>query len=162
MVLYLVAFVLAFWPKLAGEQARDMWLDAVEVAALEDSMNATAQEMLRLMNIAALESGFRRDAKGKQGELGPWQVMPPAMDYGAKEALRRMRSQGMLGYCGCRSANVMVNVPGGQIPCGELVAHRIDRADLYLMGFEPPRSVTADVATTVAAPATFAEIERAH
>lgn len=121
MTAYLIAFVLTVWPHLTKYQDREMRAIAAEVAATD----GTAQEDLRLMNIAALESGFSRKAVGKMGERGAFQVLG-GKDFSAKEALRRMRVQGMDHYCGCRTT------------CPALVANRIDRADLYRMGFEPP------------------------
>lgn len=144
MAAYLIAFVLANWPTIHGQQERDMRADAEEVAATD----CDAQACLRLMGIAALESGFRRDAVGAAGERGAWQVMPPATSYGAREALRRMRTQGLLGYIGCRRAADVVVIRGTRTTCAAMIAHRIERADLWRMAFDPPREVAAPFATT--------------
>jgi hypothetical protein len=137
---YLVGFVFWFWPGVATtvHQQADMRLDAAEVAATD----CTPSECLRLMNIAALESGFRRDARGKLGECGAWQILDGPCT--AKEALRRMRVQGMLGYIGCRDLESHVVIQGRETTCRDMIAHRVDRADLYRMGIEPPTSRDAE------------------
>jgi hypothetical protein len=63
--------------------------------------DATVDEALQLALSPALESGYERSAVGKLGERGAWQIMPPASSYGAKEALRRLRAQGIYGWMGC-------------------------------------------------------------
>jgi hypothetical protein len=138
MTSYLMSFVLFFWPFVADHprQLRDAILDCEEVAATD----ATPEEALELMGFAALESNFIRDAKGKAGERGAWQVMPPARSYGADEALSRLRRQGTLGYVGCRRSDDMVVIGGVRLTCGAVVAHRVDRAHLYRMAFDPPAS----------------------
>jgi hypothetical protein len=140
MILYLVGFVRAWWPGIHGAQERDMWSVAAEVAALP----TTAGKKLRLMNIAAMESGFRRDARGKLGECGAWQVMPPYRSCGADEALRRMDGQGMVAYVGCRRAEDVVEVRGARVTCAQMVANRVDRADTYRMAFDPPDEPAPD------------------
>jgi len=136
VVAYLIAFVLAFWPAVGKRpyQYKDMKSIAVEVAAL----HTTPNKKLRLMNTAAMESGFRRDAVGKAGERGPWQILG-GHDFSAKEALRRMDEQGMVAYVGCRHIDDAVVLPGGtRTTCRQMIANRIDRADLYSWVFEPP------------------------
>jgi hypothetical protein len=142
MSAYLLAFVVAFFPQFlrSHHSARETRLVLGDIA----STDADALEALTLANIAAMESGFRRDARGKAGERGAFQVMPPAPNYGAAEALRRLRTQGLTHYCGC------------PVSCPELVAHRQDRAVLYRLGFDPPH-----VAAAVPSPAALAEIDRA-
>lgn len=132
---YLVAFVLTFWPSVATHprQFREMRECASEVASLP----TPSRKMLRLMNTAALESGFRHDAKGALGECGPWQILG-GRDCSAREALRRMDEQGLVAYVGCRHAEDHVVIQWTPTTCAELIAHRIDKADLYAMGFDPP------------------------
>jgi hypothetical protein len=65
------------------------------------STDATIQEAKLLASIAVHESGVRPIAHGRAGERGAFQVMPPAPSYGAREALRRLRAQGLEGYAGC-------------------------------------------------------------
>lgn len=58
-----------------------------------------------LTEIALLESGFVIRARGRDGEVGPWQLMPPAparLREQAAEAIRRWRVQGAQGYTGER------------------------------------------------------------
>jgi len=81
-------------------------------------------ECLELANIPFWESGYERTAKGKKGEVGAWQLMPPqpcdprATTCQAREALRRLRVQGIEGYCGCSRWH----------PCSDMVEHRIGAA----------------------------------
>jgi hypothetical protein len=135
---YLLSFVVTFWPHLGRYQQREAVAIAEEVANTQGDV----LEDLTLMNIAAMESGFSRSAVGKAGERGPWQVSTDEgrnHDFSAKEALRRMRTQGMLGYVGCRHAQDEVVLAGVRLTCAEVVAHRVDRAALFRMGFDPSR-----------------------
>jgi hypothetical protein len=145
MTNYLIAFVLWFWPYVASHprQFRDMKLDAIEVAALDTS----AWKKVRMMNIAALESGFIRDAVGPLGERGAWQVYGGS-DYSAKEALRRLDAQGMVGYVGCRSDSDIVRLKGVTTTCAKLIANRVDRANLWIMAVEPPANDVASHSST--------------
>jgi len=62
-----------------------------------------------------------------------------------------MDEQGMVSYVGCRHIEDHVVLPGGtKTTCRELVAHRVERADLYFMAFDPPEPVDVLVATTIA------------
>jgi hypothetical protein len=137
MFAYLVCFALDVWPKymVTSWQRKAIYSIAHEVAETDGSL----QEDLRLMNIAGWESGFRRDAKGKAGERGPWQIMPPAVSFGAKEALSRMRIAGMVSYVGCRRAEDEVVLPGGtKMTCQKMIDNRIRPADEYLENYPPP------------------------
>lgn len=73
------------------------------VAADVASTDATLEEARLLASIAVHESGVRPRAVGRGGERGAFQIMPPARSYGAREALRRLRLQGLDGYAGCGS-----------------------------------------------------------
>ena len=132
---YLIAFVLSCWPSVAKHHRQDLEMRAIasEVAALPTTPN----KMLRLMNTAAMESGFDRTAKGQLGECGAWQILG-GYDCSAKEALRRMDTQGMVAYVGCRHLEDKVIVQGRRTTCAALVAHRVDKADLYSWVFPPP------------------------
>ena len=145
MIHYLLAFVLAFWPHLTRYQRTEAGAIAADVLTTD----ATPGEALRLMNVAAMESGFSRTAHGSHGELGAFQIMPPARSYGAAEALRRMRVQGMDAYCGCTR----------QHPCPALVAHRVDRADLWRMAFDPPAAVLQGASAAAVATTTGGDVE---
>lgn len=140
---YLYAFISAFWPQFTAHP----WQEREARAVISDivSTDATPMEALRLANIAALESGFRRDAKGRDGEVGAFQIMKPRMGGGAREALYRMRVQGMIAYVGCRRAEDRVVVRGVETTCAQMVAHRVERADLFRMAFDPPTAVLDDV-----------------
>jgi hypothetical protein len=136
MITYLMTFVLTWWPHVAdySYQLRETKAVVSETAAL----HTTGWKKLRLLNVAALESGFRRNAVGPLGERGAWQILG-GTDFSAKEALRRMDQQGMVAYVGCRHVDDKVVVQGGvKTTCRELIAHRIDKADLFFMAFDPP------------------------
>jgi len=127
MLRYLLAFVLMTWPHLVHHRLYEVTAILADI----DGTSATALEALTLANIAAFESGFSRKAHGKAGERGAWQIMPPASSYGAAEALRRLRAQGIVGYVGCAGhANAD--------PCLALVAHRTGPALLWRLAFDPP------------------------
>lgn len=101
LVAYLVSFALTVWPPRQNDvrHLREVVAIAVDVA----STDADLVEATTLMNIAALESTFRVHARGKLGERGPFQVMPPR-DPSAAGALSILRAQGLRGYCGCSRA----------------------------------------------------------
>lgn len=120
-----MAFILAVFPP------RGPWgLHQREVVARDiASTDASPLEALTLANIAAWESGFDTKAKGRQGERGPWQVMPPAASYGAHEALARLRRQGIYGFMGC---------PRRTERCEAMADRRTFPAKLYLWAHDPP------------------------
>lgn len=135
---FYVCFVLDTWPQFMRHawQRVEVYAIALDAAGNTD---ATPKEGLRLMQIAGVESGFWRKAVGKMGERGPWQIMPPARSYGAREALWRMRHLGMLAYVGCRRAEDKVVLPEGtKTTCHEMVEHRIGPADEYLARHPAP------------------------
>src|SRR5208337_1502190 len=129
---YLTDFAMKTWPILKRHdyQRHEMKAIVHEITLT----NGTLNEELRLVNIAALESFFDRKAIGKMGEKGAFQIMT-GPDYSANQALKLMRVQGMLGYVGC---------PRETIKCLELISHRVDRADLYRMGFDPVHNQERD------------------
>ena len=95
---YCLAFALSipsWWPHSAHRMT-----EMIEIARDIGSTDAGPIEGLELMNIAALESGFDTHARGRAGERGAFQVMPPAASYGAHEALSRLRRQGLRGFMG--------------------------------------------------------------
>ena len=133
---YYIAFALMWWPWISHN--RYHWHGLQVVAADVAGSDADPHEGLRLMNTAALESGFDPTAVGKHGERGAFQVMPPAASYGADEALRRMRHQGMVGFVGCRHAEDEVVIEGVHTTCAKMIDNRTWKADLYFMAFDPP------------------------
>ena len=122
---YYIEFAFKTWPELRHRhfQTSEMRAIAHEISWT----NASLDEGLVLVNIAAMESYFDRKAKGKMGECGAWQIMN-GKDCSANRALWLVRNQGMLGYVGC---------PHMTEKCAKLISHRIDRAYLYRMGFDP-------------------------
>jgi hypothetical protein len=139
---YLFAFALdlaaAWWharPTPGRHHEREMIAIAENLAATD----CGALECLTLMGTAGLESGWERSAVGRAGELGALQVMPfawttPAQKKewladGSREALRRLRVQGMLGYVGCAYETEK---------CLALVEHRTFPAKLYYWSHDPP------------------------
>ena len=140
---FYVVFVLDTHPEMMrrASQRADVYACAKDVAGTD----ASPGEGLRLMQIAALESGFYGKAHGKKGETGPWQIMPPATSFGAHEALRRMRGQGMVAYVGCRHASDVVVIEGTKTTCQAMIDHRTLPADAYLATHPappPPRPET--------------------
>jgi hypothetical protein len=127
MTAYILAFALAFWPAHSSHRLSEMRAIAADIA----STDATPLEALTLANIAALESNFERSARGREGERGAFQVHPPAISYGADEALRRLRAQGIAGYIGC------ANHPDSE-KCASMAAHRTEKAILWRLAFDPP------------------------
>jgi hypothetical protein len=121
MFFYVWSFILAFWPPRTHHQ----WIERQAIAQEIASTDCDPLECLTLANISALESTFERIALGRSGEVGAWQIMPPAKSYGATEALRRLRAQGLPGYCGC-----------GVSGCPEIVEHRVEKARLYAWAFQ--------------------------
>src|ERR1700733_4154422 len=98
---YLCPCVCAFWPHISNYQRHEAKTVITEVVMTTD---ATPLESLEMLNIAALESGFDTHAVGKGGERGAFQVSTDGgrnHDFSAREALRRMRVQGMIAYVGC-------------------------------------------------------------
>lgn len=135
---FAVTFFLSIWP------ARDLTnhRHAEMVAITNDilSTDANVDEALGLENLAGMESVWSRAAVGPGGELGAFQIMPMATStnadrvewkaHGAKEALRRLRTQGIAGYCGCKYPKVK--------PCPEIIDHRTWPARLFRLAFDPP------------------------
>lgn len=126
---YLIAFIFSVWTPRTEHRRAEM------IAIVDDVLttDATVDESLQLLNIAALESNFSRTALGKLGERGAFQIRPPAASYGAGEALRRLRAQGIAGYVGCANASRSER-------CLRMVANRTWQARLWRMGFEPPKA----------------------
>jgi hypothetical protein len=134
---YYVLFVLDTHPQFMrhGWQRKWVYDTAHEVA---EKTNAAPDEGLRMMQIASQESGFDPHAIGNRGERGRWQVLG-GKDFSAKEALRRMRIQGMVGFVGCRKAGDKVTLPNGvHTTCQEMIDDRIGPADSYFSTHRAP------------------------
>jgi hypothetical protein len=143
---FAVAFFLSIWPAhfLTNHRHAEM------VAITDDilSTDATVDEALTLENLAGMESVWDRTAVGRANEAGAFQIMPspkttPAQRaewqaHGAKEALRRLRLQGIAGYCGCTHPEVK--------PCPEMMEHRTWPARLFRLAFDPPTVPSEEVA----------------
>lgn len=134
--IYLLDFAHANWRHLSRRQETELRAIIHEIVSQTDG---TLQEQLQLVNIAALESNFSRTAHGAKHEVGAWQLMPPIPPGSqAREALRRMRTQGMLGYVGCRHPEDVAMYSGGKpVSCQRMIDNRIDRANLYRFAFDP-------------------------
>jgi hypothetical protein len=113
---YIFTFILHTYPPDPRDTHRLREMSAISWEIAHTDCNP--EECLKLANIPKWESGYERIAKGKHGELGAWQIMPPASNYGAKEALYRLRVQGIEGYCGCTKWH----------PCPDMVKHRVGPA----------------------------------
>lgn len=77
---------------------RELSAVAADIAATD----ASEREARLLASIAIHESSVRASAVGPGGERGAFQIMPPGKP-GAREALRRLRIQGLEVYAGCGS-----------------------------------------------------------
>lgn len=140
--LYLYAQLFAAHP-LTAHRYREMTAITKDIL----STDATDDEALQLENIVAWESGWERNSVGRSGEQGAFQVMPMAWTTpaekaewkarGAREALRRLRLQGMLGYVGC---------PRHTERCDAMIERRTWPAKLYRMAFDPPAAPPTVVA----------------
>jgi hypothetical protein len=135
MITYLMRFAVSLcailWhvaPRHGGHREAEMLAIAADIATTDCS----AIECLELMGTPALESGWERTAVGKAGERGAWQIMPPAPSYGAREALRRMRTQGWLGFVGCSRHTEK---------CDQLILNRTLPAAIFLATFPPESSL---------------------
>ena len=131
MIAYLLSFVLSTWPSLVEHRLYEVSAILADI----EGTDATPLEMLELANIAAFESGFSRRAVGRAGERGAFQIYPPATSYGAAEAIRRLRAQGIVGYVGCAGH---ADAP----QCQALVAHRTGPALLWRLAYDPPGVAT--------------------
>jgi hypothetical protein len=125
LYLYILRFILCFW------YAPDYTHRAEEIRAIAHDIAATDAkpiEALTLANIASMESGFERSAVGKLGERGPFQQLGGVYDanHPAREALRRLRSQGLLGYMGCTRETEK---------CQQMAANRSVKAIVYSATF---------------------------
>lgn len=96
MLDYVLAFILTVWWPHSAWGLHERRVIAADIA----NTDASPLEALTLANIAAYESGFDTKARGRAGERGAFQVMPPAASYGAREALSRLRRQGLRGFMG--------------------------------------------------------------
>jgi len=138
---YLVAFAVDLWVTLHGIAPGRHRRGEIEATAAEvASTDAGPLEALELLGIAAWESGYDASARGRAGERGRWQVMPPARSYGAGEALSRLRRQGIAGFMGFTR-------------CGELCEAMAERrtlpAKVYFWSHEPPSRGRVELATVV-------------
>lgn len=140
---YLLAFCLVLWCRLfpsdplSSHRQHEMYMVTQDIL----STDATPHEALKLENIVALESGWERTAIGEHGEVGAFQIwlFPGTSSekiaewkrHGAREALRRLRAQGIQGYCGCTAPVTK--------KCGEIMEHRTEHANLYFWAFNPPK-----------------------
>jgi hypothetical protein len=113
-----------------GHADREIRAIASDVA----STDAAPGEAAQLILIAGMESGFERTAHGALGEQGAWQVMPPARSYGAREALNRLREQGLYGFMGCTRRTER---------CEQMAMNRSLLASIWLVVEPPPSSVVA-------------------
>jgi len=138
MIPYLVAFAIDLWSSRWGRPPGQHRRDEI-VAIAEDvaSTDSEPLEALQLMNIAAWESNYERNGRpGPGGERGAFQVHPPASSYGAKEALWRLRNQGIWGYMGCRVVTER---------CVAMADRRTFPAELYLWSHDPPATSVQEV-----------------
>jgi hypothetical protein len=97
-----------------------------------------------LASVGSWESGYVEGARGRHGEIGVWQLWPPAptalVDQ-AREALRRYHAQGMCGYTG----ELPRAYAGGDCP---MARRRLDRATVWTSRHPPPSSLGAGADVT--------------
>jgi hypothetical protein len=137
---YLVAFAVDLWVTLHGVAPGRHRRGEIEATAAEvaDTTDAEPLEALELLGIAAWESGYDASARGRAGERGRWQVMPPASSYGAREALSRLRRQGIAGFMGFTRCGEL---------CDAMAERRTLPAKVYLWSHDPPSRARPELAT---------------
>jgi hypothetical protein len=104
MIHYILAFMLFYFP---ATDAR-LWKEEVLIARAISQVAIDENEALLLASIASFEGSFRVGARGKLGEIGPWQLMPPPRARAvpkdlagqAREALYRWTLLGPCGFTG--------------------------------------------------------------
>lgn len=100
------------------------------IAASTCRTDSSLPEAVKLTAISSYETGFKIRARGRMGEVGPWQLMgvSPQMplDDQAKEALRRMRYSFVL--CG----DLRFYTAGDCRRGGEASAKRLARAEEWM------------------------------
>jgi hypothetical protein len=143
MLVYLLTFVLGLYGHLfsAHPLTAHRYREMLSITRDVLTTDATPDEALTLENIVAWESGWERSGVGPAGEVGAFQLMsfPWTTDaqraewkaHGAKEALRRLREQGIFGYMGCTRRTAR---------CEAMADRRTWPAELYRMAFDPPGS----------------------
>ena len=104
MMTYVLAFMFFYFPPRDLRQGREeqQIAKAIVVASLDEN------DALWLASVASFEGSYRIGARGKLGEIGPWQLMPPPRARAvprdlvgqAREALARWRLLGPCGYTG--------------------------------------------------------------
>jgi hypothetical protein len=102
------AWVLTLILLLASPRQNDVARlhELAAIAKVTADASASREDAGLLVAIGYFESGFVIRARGRMGELGPWQLMPPApakLREQAKEALRRWKVLGPCGYAGERA-----------------------------------------------------------
>lgn len=141
MLGYLLGFCYLLWLHLfpgwpcGAHRQREMYFIARDILTTD----AGPLEALTLENIVGMESGWERTAIGKAGELGAFQLMPNPnttdaertewKHHGAREALRRLRTQGIQGYVGCVTVTER---------CARMIENRTLQAKLYFWAFSLP------------------------
>jgi hypothetical protein len=119
----MIAAMPASWTdRMQANVARLRELVVVAVVIAEES--ETDADRAALVAIGWYESGYVIRARGKLGEVGVWQLMPPApvrLRDQAREAIARLHRQGWTGYTG----------EGGRCPC-PLAEHRRGLAERLL------------------------------
>jgi hypothetical protein len=104
MIHYILAFMLFYFPATSAR----VWNEEVKIAKAIVDVSMDENEALLLASIASFEGSFRVGARGKMGEIGPWQLMPPPRARAvprdlagqAREALARWRVLGPCGFTG--------------------------------------------------------------
>src|SRR5208282_6601363 len=127
---YVFSAMVAWMPPKPTDTRRLLEMEHVAVAivrATRDREHAP-QDALWLASVGALEGSYRIGARGKLGEIGPWQLLPPplgravpkSLEGQAREALARWKELGPCGFTGEGRGKTLDACP--------LAFHRVRRA----------------------------------
>ena len=127
---YVFAAMVAWMPPAQNDVARLKELERIAQAITRVTWkheHATT-EALWLASVGAFEGSYRVAARGRMGEVGVWQLMPPPLGRAvpkdlegqAREALARWKELGPCGYTGEGRGKALDACP--------LAFHRVRRA----------------------------------
>jgi hypothetical protein len=123
---YIFVAMVTWMPPAQNDVRRLAELERIDAAIV--SVARDVDEALWLASVGAFEGSYRVRARGKLGEIGPWQLLPPPLGRAvpadlvgqAREALARWRELGPCGYTGEGRGKRLDQCP--------LARHRLERA----------------------------------
>ncbi len=134
-LLVYVLFAMFTWMPFASSSVQRSLVrehEEIQIALAIVQVSLDENDALLLASLGFFEGSYRIHARGKLGEIGPWQLRPPP--YGrsvpkdlvgqAREALYRWRVLGPCGYTGESARGPSNGVKG----C-PLAEHRLKRAE---------------------------------